>query len=127
MKYFDVMDGDEWVFTGTYEEIAKKFGLTCKSLREIFSRGETFKGKYKLYYAEMVGEKAKKKKIKKERKYNEYAVYKGEELLEIGTVKELALKFNVAEKTVWYWISPTSKRKDKGKRKIGVVLNEEEE
>jgi transposase len=44
-------------------------------------------------------------------KLPEYAVYKGDELLEIGTRRELAKKFNVSIETVQFWSSPANKRR----------------
>lgn len=41
----------------------------------------------------------------------EYAVYKGEEILFIGTVSEIAEQFNVKKDTVWFWASPANKRR----------------
>jgi len=40
------------------------------------------------------------------KKNKEYALYKGEELLAIGTKKELANKFNVKEKTIGFYMTP---------------------
>ena len=39
--------------------------------------------------------------------YKEYALYKGEELLAIGTKRELAEKFNVKERTITFYMTPT--------------------
>lgn len=36
-----------------------------------------------------------------------YALYKGEELLDIGTIRELAEKFGVKTKTLYYYRTPT--------------------
>ena len=48
----------------------------------------------------------------------EYAVYKGEKLLCIGTVNEIAKELNVKEKTVYFWASPANiKRAETGIRK----------
>lgn len=41
----------------------------------------------------------------------EYAVYKGEELICIGTRRELAKKFNVTVDTVQFWSTPANKRR----------------
>lgn len=48
---------------------------------------------------------------------NEYAVYKGEELIAMGTNHELAKKFNVSIKTVRFWNSPANKRRLASRRK----------
>lgn len=44
-------------------------------------------------------------------KLPEYAVYKGDELLAIGTYKELAKKFNVKIETVQFWSTSANKRR----------------
>ncbi|MEY8458609.1 hypothetical protein [Lactococcus ileimucosae] len=51
-----------------------------------------------------------------------FAVYKGEEFLDEGTVEELAKKFNVKPETVKFWATPTSYKRDKGNRKIAIRL-----
>ena len=48
------------------------------------------------------------------KKYKEYALYKGEELLAIGTKKELAEKFNVKEDTISFYLTPTYLKRSKG-------------
>ena len=44
---------------------------------------------------------------------NVYALYKGERLLDIGTVNELAEKFGIKEKTIYYYKTPTYKKRNK--------------
>lgn len=41
------------------------------------------------------------------REAKEYALYKGEELLGMGTIRELAKKFNVKITTLYYYRTPT--------------------
>lgn len=41
----------------------------------------------------------------------EYALYKGEELLEIGTIKEIAKKQGVKERTISFYRTPTYLRR----------------
>ena len=48
------------------------------------------------------------------KKYKEYALYKGEELLAIGTKRELAEKFNVKERTITFYMAPTKLKRNKG-------------
>lgn len=49
-------------------------------------------------------------------KKREYALYKGDECLGIGTIKELAQKFNVKEKTISFYSSPAYlKRREKSR------------
>lgn len=40
-----------------------------------------------------------------------YAVYRGEELLGIGTSYQLAKQFGVTPRTVQWWATPTNKRR----------------
>lgn len=51
------------------------------------------------------------------KKNKEYALYKGEELLAIGTKKELAAKFNLKERTVGYYGTPAHKRRSEKSKK----------
>ena len=47
---------------------------------------------------------------------NEYALYKGDKLLEIGTIKELSEKLDVKEKTLRFYATPSYyKRAEKSK------------
>ncbi len=58
------------------------------------------------------------------KKYKEYALYKGEELLAIGTKKELAEKFNVKESTITFYMTPTKLKRSKGKNfRVVVALD----
>lgn len=41
----------------------------------------------------------------------EYALYKGEECLAIGTLKEIAEKMKVKVKTIYFYTTPTYKRR----------------
>lgn len=52
----------------------------------------------------------------------EYAIYKGERMLFIGTSKECAEHFNVTQKTVYFWATPTQVKRDKRNRKIAVRI-----
>lgn len=56
-------------------------------------------------------------------KYQEYAVYKGDEFLFIGNVKEIAKKFEVKESTARFWTTLANRRravrkKGESKRKL---------
>ena len=55
----------------------------------------------------------------------EYAVYKGEEILGIGTVDELAKKLNVKRKTIFFWGTPSGHKRNKGKAKIAIRIEED--
>lgn len=45
------------------------------------------------------------------REAKEYALYKGEELLGMGTIRELAERFNVKITTLYYYRTPTYLRR----------------
>lgn len=81
----------------------------------------------KCYLEEDLGDSMKKKKV--------YAVYKGDNFLQLGTVKELAEYFNVSEKTIRHWATPSYEKRRGGKRKTGknrthkiaILIEDEEE
>ena len=54
-----------------------------------------------------------------------YAVYKGDKFICEGTVSECAKKLKVNKNTVRFWKSPTNHKRDKGNRKIAIVVEEE--
>ena len=43
----------------------------------------------------------------------EYAVYKGDQFIDLGTADYLANKFGVLRKTIWYWTAQLTGRKTK--------------
>lgn len=55
-----------------------------------------------------------------------YAIYKGDEFVDMGTSKELAKKFGIREESVKFFSYPTNHRRNKGKRKIAIVIDDEE-
>ena len=52
----------------------------------------------------------------------EYALYKGEELIQIGTIKELAESQNVTEHTIKFYSYPCYLKRIKNSRKRKVVV-----
>ena len=51
-----------------------------------------------------------------------YAVYKGENCLGIGPIKELAKKLGVKERTIYFYTTPTYKKRVKsGKNRREVI------
>ena len=44
----------------------------------------------------------------------EYALYKGDVFLMIGTIKEIADNLNIKEKSVMFFNSPTYQKRNKG-------------
>lgn len=52
----------------------------------------------------------------------EYALYKGEECLGIGTLKELAKKFNVKYRTMYFYTMPTYKRRCKKSKNRRILV-----
>ncbi len=54
-------------------------------------------------------------------KKSEYALYKGDVLLAIGTIEEIAQRFNVKQKTIIFYQTPSQKRRtseEKGRRLV---------
>lgn len=45
----------------------------------------------------------------------EYALYKGDDMLGIGTIKELAAELGIKESTVRYYMTPTYKKRSRSK------------
>ena len=57
----------------------------------------------------------------------EYALYKGDKLLGIGTAEELAKKYNIKRDTIFYYASPAyKKRADISKAKNVICLDRED-
>lgn len=51
----------------------------------------------------------------------EYALYKGEQLLDIGTIPYLSRKFNIKKETLYFYQSPTQRKRtseNKGRRLV---------
>ena len=42
---------------------------------------------------------------------NDYALYKGDEFIDLGTIKYLSKKYNLAEKTLRYYAMPTGRKR----------------
>lgn len=55
----------------------------------------------------------------------EYAVYKGDKFIDIGTLEELAKKLNVKKRTIQWYATPCNSRRNKG-NKITVIKLEDE-
>ena len=56
------------------------------------------------------------------RKPVEYALYKGDELITIGTIKEIAEEMGVQEHTIRFYQSPSYKRRGKNNRKVLIKI-----
>lgn len=58
------------------------------------------------------------------KKNKEYALYKGEKMLIIGTISEIAKQQNVKEKTIRFYQTPAHKKRErKGNAKCLVCLD----
>lgn len=57
----------------------------------------------------------------------EYAVYKGEEILALGTAKEIAKQLNVKKRTVYFWCMPSYHKRNKKNAKFAIRLEESNE
>ncbi len=51
----------------------------------------------------------------------QYAVYKGDDLLAIGTAEEIAEKLGIKKETVYFYASPTHKKR--GKPTVAIPLD----
>lgn len=63
-------------------------------------------------------------------KRNEYALYNGDEFVDIGTKEELAKALNVKPETISFYASPTYRKrfeKSPSGRLIAIRLDDEEE
>lgn len=57
---------------------------------------------------------------------NEYAVYKEDELLAVGTVRELAKSLGVKERTIRCYGTPSHIARHEGKGRVLIKLDDEE-
>lgn len=55
-----------------------------------------------------------------------YALYKGDEILTIGTKKELALYLGVKERTIHFYSTPTYRKRNKGGNSYIVIRIDDE-
>lgn len=58
------------------------------------------------------------------RKRTIYAIYKGDKFICEGTAKECAEKLGIKEKTIWFMSSPACLKRDKGNRRIAILVEE---
>jgi len=50
-----------------------------------------------------------------------YAIYKGDEFIDLGTLKELGEKLGIAPNTVYFYSTPTYKKRIKGDNGLIVI------
>lgn len=55
---------------------------------------------------------------------NQFAVYKGEEFLGVGTARELAEQLGVMPETIEFYATSSNTKRDHGNRRIAVRLND---
>lgn len=65
--------------------------------------------------------------MRKPRKNPEYALYKGDKFIEIGTAKELAEYLGVSERTVHFYSTPTYMKRNKENHYIVIKIDYDEE
>lgn len=56
-----------------------------------------------------------------------YALYKGDEVIAIGTLKELGKLLNVSPRTIFFYSTPTYKKRNKGGNSYLVIRIDDEE
>lgn len=61
------------------------------------------------------------------KKKKEYALYKGDEFLEIGTYEELAKYLGVSKRTIQFYLSSSNKKRDKGNKYVVVKIMEDDD
>lgn len=62
--------------------------------------------------------RGKRGKRGKGKKLTEYALYKGDEFIDLGTVRELAKKYNVTEEYIRFISSPAHKKRRRRKSNL---------
>ena len=56
-----------------------------------------------------------------------YALYKGDDIIAIGTLKELGKLLNVSPRTIFFYSTPTYKKRNKGGNSYIVIRIDDEE
>ena len=56
-----------------------------------------------------------------------YAIYKGDEFIDVGTSSELSERMNIKKQTLLFLATPTSRKRNKGNRMIVIKFTEEDE
>ena len=59
-------------------------------------------------------------------KKKEYAIYKKDNLLFMGTVEEISNYFNIKKRTVYYWSSSANKKRSDTEIRLGRKLRKKE-
>ena len=57
---------------------------------------------------------------------NDYALYKGDELLAIGTLDELAEFRGVSRNTIYWYSMPINKKRDHGNKMVAIKLGDDD-
>ena len=65
--------------------------------------------------------------MRKPRKNPDYALYKGDTFIMIGTIKEIAWYLGVSERTVHFYASPTYMKRNKDNHYIVIRIEDDEE
>lgn len=55
---------------------------------------------------------------------NDYALYKGDDLLAIGTLDELAAFRGVTRNTIYWYSMPENLKRDKGNKVVAIKLDD---
>lgn len=89
---------------------------------EYFYRHRNSRTGFQCYCKKCKSQKQKESYIKKAKP--EYALYRGEECLVIGTAEEIAKDQGIAISSVYYYGTPAHKKRIKGNAKVLVKLDE---
>lgn len=119
-KEYALYKGDELLIIGTIEEIAKHQNISVSTAR--FYR-------YPCYKKRRINSSDSKILIELENKEKEYAFYKGDELLCIGTIAEIAEHQNANPETIKYYGYPSYKKRivDPTRSKILIEIDDKED
>lgn len=64
--------------------------------------------------------------LAKKMKRYEYALYKGDDFIDVGTAQELARKLKVTVDYIKWMTTPTAQKRNKGKRMTAIKIDIEE-
>lgn len=98
-KEYALYKGDELLSVGTAKELAKEMGVGVTTIRHYGT---------KAYAERMKGCVAPRRLVELE---TEYALYKGDELLSVGTLEEISYQMGVSEDSLSFYGSPSYARR----------------
>ena len=117
-RKYHVYEDDEIHFTGFASEIADYLGYQTRWVQYLASNNRTIENDGRtIRFKELV--------VEHDPVEAEFAMYKGEDLIAIGTLEELAEKFNVKLTTIKYYATPSARRRYGGRGTCLVELEDD--